>query len=194
MSSIDTLYSYIRTGKLRCKFTEPFDRNWSPKGVFEHIECIDCSNLGLTVLPRLPNATYVDCSNNNLTWIVEEHFPKIEMLICRNNNITTMPKKLENVIILICPDNNITELPVMPKIDDLDCSDNMIENLPHMPSLRALTCYGNPLVLIDAPDLEYLECSETHVNKLGKLNCLKEFRCTETEKVVYSNWVADRVC
>ncbi|CAM2065859.1 Non-specific serine/threonine protein kinase [Sulfidibacter corallicola] len=87
---------------------------------------LDCSNMGLKRLPKLPSRLrYLDCSNNQLSEL-PFGWPRFLMY-------------------LDCSDNNLREINWLPDyLETLNVSGNQLRNLPLLPEpLITLICHGN---------------------------------------------------
>ena len=100
-------------------------------------------------------------------------FKKLEILNCRNNNLTSLPDLPENLKELYCCDNNLNSLPVLPKnLKELYCCDNNLTSLPVLPEkLEKLYCNYNKLTSLPVlPEkLEILYCNYNNLTSLPVL-------------------------
>jgi len=141
---------------------------------YTNLISINCSKIGLTKLPPLPNIlTELDCSENNLTEL--PRLPDtLSSLFCSKNNLTKLPRLPDTLTDLDCSKNDLTELPLLPDtLTDLNCSHNSsLNKLPLLPdTLTDLNCSKNGLIELPLlPDtLTNLNCSENGLNKLPPL-------------------------
>ncbi len=83
-----------------------------------------------------------------------EHFPNIETLNCKINNLTSLDlSKNTKIIYLCCTENGITNLNLSNNIDILFlyCSDNKLKqlDLSNNTKIRNLSCRFNDLEILD---------------------------------------------
>jgi hypothetical protein len=110
---------------------------------------LDCSNCGLTKLPKLKhlkNLEKLDCSNNELTNLPD--LPNnLQELDCSHNKLITLPELPETLQELNCSNNKLTTLPTLPNtLEKLDCSNNQLTELPELPdTLIFINSDNNPL-------------------------------------------------
>lgn len=103
---------------------------------------LDLVNMGLTVLPPLPE--------------------NLEKLYCDQNLLTNLPVLPQTLAHLSCHKNRLTELPTLPNsLTRLYCGANLISKMPDLPpNLEILHCICNPItVLPELPNnLKNLYC------------------------------------
>jgi hypothetical protein len=110
---------------------------------------LDLSNLGLSVLPPIPEGTRVFiCMNNHLKTLPD--LPStLKLLHCDNNELEQLPKLPESLTLgLTCKNNRLVRLPKLPDhLISVICENNRIPTLPILPaSLRLLDARNNPLI------------------------------------------------
>jgi Leucine-rich repeat (LRR) protein len=139
-----------------------------------------------------PNLQFVDCSNNELTYLGLSNVPSLEYLSVHNNKLTTLPlSSFGNVKLLDCSMNLLTKVfdGAMKKLIFLYCSGNQLSGkyvfdapdgnverksnearVSVLSTLKAFDCSNNKLTALDLntlPGLENLNCSG---NVLDSLN------------------------
>ena len=117
--------------------------------------------------------SYLNCYYN---------FHHVKKVICKNNNLHSLPKFPSSLIYLDCSNNEISNLCYYPNLKHLNCSKNKLDSLPELSaSLIHLDCsYNN---LIDIPELPLnlisLLCSSNKIIKLPVLpNKLQILKCS----------------
>jgi Leucine-rich repeat (LRR) protein len=118
------------------------------------LDCNYCEEIKR--IPLFPFLKELNCKGcKNL-----KELPKIKTLEVLNfsgcKNIKQIPKELENLKKLIC---NFTQIKVL--------------NLPNLENLKCNYCF-NIKQIKDLPNLKYLECSETKIDKIINLTNLEE--------------------
>ena len=122
---------------------------------FTQLQCLECSDCNLKVLPELPDTLqYLYCSNNCLTKISSLPESLIH-LDCSNNLIDMLPPILPSKLsVLNCTNNRLHVLPTLPdSLTILACSYNCrLKSLPVLPDLLVgLNCN----YIVDIPMLPY---------------------------------------
>ncbi len=105
----------------------------------------------LTGVQYFKNITFLDCSNDSLTFIPS--FPAaLNNINCQYNQLTTLPALPASLSRLECADNKLTALPSLPTgITFLSCSRNRLTSLPSLPpGLRTLYAGSNQITTIPA--------------------------------------------
>lgn len=118
--------------------------------------------------------TYLDCSNNKLSYLDVSKAPMIQYLRCYTNNLTEL--NVENnleLILLQCYSNQLTNLDVSNsiKLAQLLCNANKISNLnlTGLEILNTLSVMNNPLKNIDLStnrSLQVLNLRNTQLTSL----------------------------
>ena len=95
----------------------------------EDILTLDIKSRGLKYLPDLTR------------------FKNLQVLICYDNKLTSLPTLPQNLQELSCFNNQLTSLPTLPQnLEELDCYHNQLTSLPTLPqNLKILECYDNPI-------------------------------------------------
>lgn len=128
---------------------------------YQDVVAIRCQSLSLESIPKElpPKLEYLDCSDNNLTQILD--LPEtLNELVCPYNQITELPKLPEKLTFLDCRNNRIELLPDLPNnIVEIYAKNNLINNLPEdfPASLKMLILtnnriHGLPANIFDIPD------------------------------------------
>jgi Leucine-rich repeat (LRR) protein len=97
-------------------------------------------------------------SNNPLRELCA--LPSVEILECKNCQLTTLPILLSNAKFIDCSNNVIRQLPSieeLPALETLYCSKNNIKTIPNYYNLKKLITSDNPISYIRSNTLEYLE-------------------------------------
>ncbi|HWB64486.1 MAG TPA: T9SS type A sorting domain-containing protein [Chitinophagales bacterium] len=110
--------------------------------------------------------------------------PALQVLECRNNQLSALPVLPSTLTRLACEFNNLSSLPALPAaLQSLTCYNNAIDSLPALPAgLKTLYCAGNPLIHLPAlPDsLLLLSCSSNGLSQLPALPAsLVELYCQD---------------
>jgi Leucine-rich repeat (LRR) protein len=117
-----------------------------------NLQILDCSDNQLTsLLNSLPTSLQkLDCSDNQLILLPESLPTSLQYLYCSNNQLTSLPEIFPNSLQrLYCSNNQLTSLPesLPTSLQRLYCSFNQLVSLPEsLPiSLQKLYCYYNQL-------------------------------------------------
>lgn len=116
-----------------------------------------------TTCSAIINATYINCSNLNITDLTGiSYFDNLTSLICKENQLTFLPPLPATLNFLNCKINYISLLTDLPAaLTNLDCGLNQLTTLPALPSsLTVLTCEFN-----------YLNTLPSLPNTLTIINC-----------------------
>jgi hypothetical protein len=110
---------------------------------------IDCPNNQLTSLD-CPGAMYVYCANNLLTSL---NCPDAYWINCANNLLTSLnyPRAFK----MFCGNNQLISLKC-PNTTYLDCSNNRLTSL-NCPNVSQLYCHNNLLTSIYCPSIERMQ-------------------------------------
>ena len=126
----------------------------------EDTEIIDVCLKGLTYLPEL------------------SRFKNLMVLICFDNQLTSLPPLNENLKILICCDNKLTSLPPLNKnLKTLICNNNHLTSFPNLnKNLKILDMGNNPVydVLYDLDNIIKTYEIPIKTNKILKI--INKFR------------------
>ena len=76
---------------------------------YYHMQDIDCSEKGITSIPKFPNLKVLDCSNNKIK-VIPEHLKNLTFLNCSDNELSCFPK-LPKLEVLICSNNQFIRFP-----------------------------------------------------------------------------------
>jgi len=130
----------------------------------EDITGLNLFRKGLTYLPSL------------------ERFKKLQILDCRNNQLTSLPPLPSSLQLLYCQENQLTSLPPLPSsLQELYCSYNQLTTLPLLPSsLQILSCGYNQLTSLHPlpSSLQELYCYDNQLTTLPPLpSSLQELSC-----------------
>ena len=144
----------ILDSKFFAYLIENFDSNGD--GVITRDEAaaalsIDCSGLGISSLSGIEyftNLTSLNCSNNQLTYLLIDELTDLELLDCSDNQLTSLEvSSLKKLGSIYCRRNKITALDVMfnPELVYIDCQSNQLSLLTirRNPKMRTLICYDN---------------------------------------------------
>ena len=113
---------------------------------FTSLTRLECSLIGLTSIPALPNSLqFLDCGSNNLTELPALPNSLIS-LICYHNFLSSLPVLPNSLTTLNCQFNSLTSLPVLPNsLILLECFSNKITRFPSFPnSLTYIDFSSNP--------------------------------------------------
>ena len=127
------------------------------------------------------NDTLLICNNNQLTTLPQLP-PLIKQLICHNNNLTSLPPLPPSLSILKCDNNNLASLPILPStLTLLNCKSNNLTSLPSLPSnLINLYCDYNQLNSLPLlpSTLTQIECQYNQISSIPPLpSSLTQFKC-----------------
>jgi hypothetical protein len=131
--------------------------------------------------------TKLDVSKCNLTELDGlEYLTGLRILICKNNNLESLPPLPDSLVYLDCSDNEITKLPYLPdSLIELDCSNNKLKTLPNTPlSLEIFRCNDNALSELPALSdrLIFVFCNNNKLTSLPELpSGLKVLNCSENK-------------
>ena len=115
----------------------------------EDILTLDIKGRGLKSLPdltRFKNLQVLICYDNQLTSLPT--LPQnLKILNCSNNQLTSLPTLPKNIKIVYCYHNQLTSLPtLLQNLEILECSNNQLTSLPTLPqNLEILECSNNPI-------------------------------------------------
>jgi Leucine-rich repeat (LRR) protein/PKD repeat protein len=141
----------------------------------------------LTGIEAFTSATYLNCSNNQLTNLDVSANSALSVLLCDNNQLTTLNVSANNTALqlLWCYGNQLSSLDVSacPALQTLDCNSNQLISLNVASNtLEYLDCKFNQLSSLDvsaSPALQTLYCNNNVLSSLdvsvntdlGLLNC-----------------------
>jgi len=113
---------------------------------------INISSKNLQVLPnltRFKNLEILICDNNNITSLPKLN-KNLKILVCNNNQLSNLPRLPKNLEMLMCNNNNLSSLPKLNEnLTVLNCNDNQLLCLPHLNrNLKILNCYNNLLSML----------------------------------------------
>jgi hypothetical protein len=107
---------------------------------------------------------------NNI-WVLNELPDDLNILICSNCNLNTLPALPNTLKQLICSNNNLIELPQLPNgLQILNCSNNRLTELPQLPNtLKKIICSNNNLSeLPKLPEsIGELDCRENPIQRIS---------------------------
>jgi hypothetical protein len=114
------------------------------------------------------------CNDNNFTSL--PNLPtSLKHLYCYNNNLTVLPSLPNGLINLFCENNKLIELPVLPEsLIHLYCYNNQLQFLPILPnSLSNLYCYKNKIQVLPkfSDSIKYKDYSDNPVDTYIKDEC-----------------------
>jgi uncharacterized repeat protein (TIGR01451 family) len=137
---------------------------------FSGLEYLDCDNNNLTYLPELPNLlSALSCSFNQLTSLPELPNSIIDIDV-ENNQLTSLPELPTSLYYFKCIYNQLMFLPELPtSLYGFDCSYNQLTSLPELPdSLFTIDCASNQIsTLPELPtSLQYINCSNNELSSL----------------------------
>jgi Leucine-rich repeat (LRR) protein len=124
--------------------------------------CLDILNAGVL---------YLDYGSiSDLTGL--QYFVNLQILYCRNNQLTTLPVLSEKLTYLDCSNNQISSIPSLSdSLNTFICSNNYLTGLPSLPNnLKVLKCNQNDLASI--PSLPNSLLSLTCSHQGGQLSAL----------------------
>ena len=151
----------------------------------ENYNYLDLSNLSLDdellskllkldkIIFILKKIVYLDISSNKITKTINlDDYKNIIYLNISRNEICGSFED-HNIIELNCEYNNITSV-ISNSIQKLNaCSNNI--NFMHVPKVKILLINDNKLNKLDTLEhVEYMECINNNIKKVGKFNKLKE--------------------
>ncbi len=134
-----------------------------------------------SIIPSAMNGNQMDTSSTAVTTLTTinvdglgiadltgiQYFDALMVLICKHNNITSIPTLPTSLTNLTCLDNLLTMLPSLPaSLQILDCHENQITSLPTLPpSLTLLNCRTNSLTSLPVlpTSLSYLSCTFNNI-------------------------------
>ena len=116
----------------------------------------------LNSLPK--DTTKIDISCKGIKHLPDiTRFTSLEVLVCYDNHLTSLPPLPESLLYLSCERNKLRYLPQLPaRLLQLYCSYNLLTSLPPLPA-RLLQLYCMKNMLTSLPDLPasllHLYCS-----------------------------------
>lgn len=135
-----------------------------------------------------------NCKINNIDYLPET----LIELVCRNNNLVSMPHPLPQNLIrldvsynrliklpksnslkqIICDNNKISKISSYPNLLSLSCKNNLIKTMRPMKNLVSLDCSYNFLEKIYGfVELEYLCCSNNNIMSIFNLPKINQLEC-----------------
>ena len=149
---------------------------------FKNISYLDCSNDSLTFIPAFPPALFnINCQYNQLTTLPA--LPaSLGRLECADNKLTALPSLPTGITFLSCARNRLTSLPALPPgLRTLYAGSNQITTIPALPStLTNLDFQSNLVSVVPAlpPGLLYFQCNNNNISTLPALpSTLLELFC-----------------
>lgn len=144
---------------------------------FVNLETLDLNNNMIDCLPLLPDSLQeLNIENNRLTHI-NQMFPNMKRLFCKNNLLETLviTSSMERIECSHNPLQTIRSFDgVFSKIYYMDCSNTLITDIPPMERLRNLDCSNTPLKKLPRLDsLKVLSSSDSRLEDITKLNSLE---------------------
>ena len=135
----------------------------------------------------LQTATIIDVSNlsiNDLSGI--QYFINLDILICSNNQLSSLPALPNSITTLDCGLNNLTSLPTLPNLlVSLACDYNQLTSLPALPnSIHTLYCNNNQLTnLPTLPNLQYVfYCNYNQLTSIPTLpSTIRQLVCSHNQ-------------
>ena len=173
-----------------CLFAQNFSAQNIPDSNFadairaEHPACIDINN-NLTATAQ--GVDTLDVSYFNISSLEGiEGFIGLEILVCSNNNVVTLPILPASLKSLDCSGNELTSISSLPaNLTHLSCTGNDLTGLPVLPAtLVWLNCLWNDIsILPELPIvLAYLSCGSNQINSLPALpQNLKDLYCADNQ-------------
>jgi Leucine-rich repeat (LRR) protein len=130
-----------------------------------------------TTCAGIVNATTLNVSYQNISNLTGlEYFVNLNSLICKNNQLISLPTLPNSIDTLICSYNNLSSLPPLPNdITYLNCSANNLTTLPNLPNtIMWLSCAGNQLNSLPTlpSNLLELQCQINNLDSLPSLPAL----------------------
>lgn len=120
-----------------------YSNTWTDEEIIKNIEYIDCSNSGVSSIPKLPFCKKLVCSNNELQFIPS--LSECSELICDNNEIFYFGD-ISKCKTLICNNNKLIFLPPLPDCEYINCSNNQITAIGQdYPNCKVLICNNNKI-------------------------------------------------
>jgi hypothetical protein len=151
---------------------------------FVNLKYLDCDNNQLTYLPNLPSSLVgLYCSYNQL--INLQKLPNnLEVLDCNSNKLTYLPSLPNSLNSLFCYNNKLTYLPELPNcLKVLDCNSNKLTYLPSLHnSLNSLFCYNNQLTNLPNLPNSLTKCSIhfTNISEIINIDYITKNEIIET--------------
>ncbi len=138
-------------------------------------------------ITSLPNLNLAHKNISNLDGI--QYFDGLFVLVCIENNLTSLPKLPSDLKALICFKNKLRTLPELPSgLMTLMCASNNLTSLPNLPNtMTTLACDSNQLLGLPTLPLNLgtLKCNQNELKSLPAIpiyltsleangNCLDE--------------------
>ncbi|MBK9671961.1 MAG: T9SS type A sorting domain-containing protein [Bacteroidetes bacterium] len=161
--------------------TNLFAQNfWVPDSNFRNVlkqlypSCFTAQDSLNTTCSLVQSNTYLYVGNSNISSLNGiGYFTSLRILICPQNNLTSLPALPATLTYLDCQENQLTSLPALPTtLIQLYCDDNQMTSLPALPlSLYYLDCSNNQLTSLTAlpATLELLYCQNNQFVSLPAL-------------------------
>lgn len=120
------------------------------------------------------DVTSINISGRRLTYLPDlSRFKKLQILLCHDNQLISLPKLPNSLRELYCVSNQLTSLPSLPdNLTNLECNYNQLTALPILPnSLRELYCDNNQLTFLPKlpNNLKGLDCGSNQLTSLPDL-------------------------
>ncbi|RZJ30914.1 MAG: hypothetical protein EOO48_03635, partial [Flavobacterium sp.] len=129
----------------------------------------------LTGIDAFSNLSMLICQNNNLTSLDVSSLSGLNSLNCTNNHLETLNVTGLLLSSLLCDKNSLTTLDTtgMFALTDLSCSQNSLTSLDlsSLTGLVSLNCYRNNLFSLDLTGLTSLFSLECSMNPISSLDC-----------------------
>ena len=102
-----------------------------------------------------------------------QYFTGLQILVCSNNYLTTLPPLPDAIVQLECEGNDLVSIASLPNsLTRLYCWNNQLTSLPTLPpALDWLACYNNQLITLPAlpNSITQIACSENALTGLPAL-------------------------
>jgi Leucine-rich repeat (LRR) protein len=137
---------------------------------------IDLNNDGEIQIDEALNVSELRISNSQISSLIGiENFTKLNLLDCRDTQLTTINlSALNNLTYLDCSNNKLTSLDVsgLNNLTYLDCYNNKLTslNVTGLNNLTDLDCSTNMLTELNVLGLDQLESLNCNINKLTSFN------------------------
>lgn len=149
--------------------------------------------MNINVINNFDTLLYLNVAHNFISKFPEQLPPNLQILICCENKLTTLPKLPNTLKILKCCKNRLQKLPELPtSLQVLSCKNNDLKFLPEESLYKCGDLYelkydNNRFIKISESMLEYIDeifaRKQLYQNKISELN----YQSKKNFKTVYSS-------